>query len=139
MDYSFPKSERVCGVTTVKKLFNEGEGFMSYPFKCVFTKSDCCESSSIKVLFSVGKKYSKSAVKRNKVKRRSREAFRLNKRMFYDQSKCNVCIEMAFIYVAKKEEEYTIIENGIKKALTIVATKISANIDIHSASVNKIL
>lgn len=122
---TLPKSERLSGVTAVNKLFASGVGFTSYPLRCVYCLKHSEEDSQVKILVSVGKKYHKRAVKRNKIKRRIREAYRLNKHFLLKNMPLNTSLEIAFIYISKNEEEYSTIENGIKKAFAKLLTKIN--------------
>ncbi|MFI3267834.1 MAG: ribonuclease P protein component [Rikenellaceae bacterium] len=122
---TLPKSERLSGVSTVNKLFSSGTGFTSYPLRCVYCIKPSEDESEAKILVSVGKKYHKRAVKRNKVKRRIREAYRLNKHFLLKNMPKNTSLEIAFIYISKNEEDYNTIENGIKKAFSKLLTKIN--------------
>ncbi|MFI3261295.1 MAG: ribonuclease P protein component [Rikenellaceae bacterium] len=121
---TLPKSERLSGVTVVNQLFASGIGFTSYPLRCVYCLKPSDEKQ-VKILVSVGKKYHKRAVKRNKVKRRIREAYRLNKHFLLKNMPENISLEIAFIYISKNEEEYNTIENGIKKSFSKLLTKIN--------------
>jgi ribonuclease P protein component len=79
----------------------------------------------IQVMFVVPKRNFKKAHDRNKIRRRMREAYRLNKNSVY--SKFNVedkKIAIAFLYTGKEEKNYATIETSIKKLLvTIVDEK----------------
>ena len=73
----------------------------------------------VKFGISVPKKNFKAAVKRNKIKRRIREAYRKNKQILYDSLKSNdLKILMAMVYVSKEEKEFKEIENKIKEAIS---------------------
>ncbi len=75
----------------------------------------------VSMLVSVSKRYSKSAVRRNLIKRRTREAFRLNKGRFaYDGMRH---VDMAFIYVSKKEESYDTIARSVERILSQVCAE----------------
>lgn len=123
-DNSFSKKERICGRSCVSELFEKGESFFAYPFKCVYKIDDTSDELSsrgivIRMMVSVGKRYNKRAVKRNRVKRLTRESYRLNKgyakELVGDYLDGKV-IEIAYIYTAKVEEDYKTVENGIRKS-----------------------
>ncbi len=125
--YRFGKEEKLCNIRDIAMLF-KGEGLFSFPFKVAYrvTISDHEQPQesqlSVKVLCSVGKKYSKSAVKRNLIKRRIREAYRLNKHLLLEPlEECvvgkRVVIHIGFIYISKKEESYEVQQKSMQKIL----------------------
>jgi len=73
------------------------------------------------MLVSVSKRYSKSAVRRNLIKRRTREAFRLNKSRFAADGMRH--IDMAFIYISKKEESYDTIAQSVSRILAHICAE----------------
>lgn len=56
-------------------IYSQGESLFSYPFKVIYRDTAAGEE---KLIISVPKKIFKKAVKRNLIRRRIREAFRLN-------------------------------------------------------------
>lgn len=60
---------------TVEQIYSKGSTFFSYPFKVIFRETVVGEE---KLIISVPKKVFKRAVKRNLIRRRIRESFRLN-------------------------------------------------------------
>jgi ribonuclease P protein component len=94
--FSFPKSERLYKKKAIQELFDKGSSFYLYPFRVYFQQS--LEQNSHQVIFSVSKRNFKRAVDRNLIKRRMREAFRLNKAGIPGTSK----LQLAYIYTAKE-------------------------------------
>jgi ribonuclease P protein component len=94
--FSFPKSERLYKKKAIQELFDKGSSFYLYPFRVYFQQS--LEQNSHQVIFSVSKRNFKRAVDRNLIKRRMREAFRLNKAGIPGASK----LQLAYIYTAKE-------------------------------------
>lgn len=85
---TFRKEERICRKTDIDKLFNRGgsRSMAAFPVRLVYLRTDAgAGSPKVKVMVSVSKKYFKRAVKRNRVKRQLREAYRLNKSILYEQ------------------------------------------------------
>ncbi len=112
---TLPKSERLCSVKAISTLFDRKSesnfNEFSFPIKVVYNqKSDNEELRQ--VVFSVAKKAFKKAVDRNTLKRRMKEAYRLNKTLISDNAK-----HIIFIYVSKKIEDYAQIEKGMIAAL----------------------
>jgi ribonuclease P protein component len=72
-------------------------------------------------MFIVPKRQFKKAHDRNKLKRRMREVYRLNKKLLYEKlNTSNRKMVLAFIYVGKKIEDYSVIEKAILKEINAV-------------------
>ena len=84
--HRFKKEERLCSKKLIEKLFAEGDSFLVFPFKIVFVAVDYQGDYPAKAAFAVSKKLFKKAVHRNLIKRRIREAYRLNKHMLKSES-----------------------------------------------------
>lgn len=95
--YSLKKKERLSKETSIKSLFENGSSFHFYPFKVLYLPLPDAGSTTNQVLFSVSKRQFKRAVDRNTIKRRLREAYRLNKSAFSQPDKWLI----AYIYTAK--------------------------------------
>jgi len=75
--FTLPKEERLCSRKALEKLFEgNNKSIMAYPIRVVFQKT---EETGIRIMVSVSKRFFKRAVKRNRIKRQLREAYRLNK------------------------------------------------------------
>ncbi len=93
---TFKKHEKLSSEKAIQELFQKGSFFYLSPFK-VLSVPQPVQSASSQVLISVPARNFKRAVDRNKIKRRIREAYRLNKSRFESGSK----LLIAYIYVAK--------------------------------------
>ncbi len=110
--YTFPKSERLSGKKSIEELFAKGSSFYVHP---IVLKYQLVEGASHKILIAVSKKALKKAVDRNLVKRRIREAYRLNKHQL--SAKNNSFYNLAFIYTDQNILAYKEIENKLCKLL----------------------
>ncbi len=88
--------------------------FLIYPYKVIYStaKTDIEVPVQLpQVLISVSKRKFKNATDRNTIKRRTKEAYRLNK-VFYPQA-----MSLALVYVANEILDFIILEKAIKSVL----------------------
>ncbi len=111
------KSERLSSLKEIDSLVKRGSSLFYFPFKVVyqFSPVEGNEPGAVKLLISVPKRSFKRAVKRNYIKRRIREAYRLNKSALSIQGEN---LNILFVYVGKQVAEYDFIEPKIKDILT---------------------
>jgi ribonuclease P protein component len=77
--YTFRKEELLCSRKHLDLLFKNGSSFLLYPFRVSYLFIDQPADVPAQVVINVPKKRYKRAVDRNLLKRRIREAYRLNK------------------------------------------------------------
>lgn len=120
--YTFRKEERLCNKTFIDGLFHKGSSFVLYPFRIIFVKPELPlqeGESKIQVLISVPKRRIKKASDRNLIKRRIREAYRLQKAellsTFFEQ--VNQPVYFAIQYLPNEILEFDIISEKLADAL----------------------
>lgn len=111
---TFKKSERLAKKKLIQELFSKGSSFYLYPFKVTHLHVPRLELKSHQVLVSVPKRNHKTAVGRNNIKRRIREAYRLNKRLIDREDK----LLIAYIYTAKEVLDFKQIEDKLAACLS---------------------
>jgi ribonuclease P protein component len=79
MDNHFPKSEKLCSDTKFQVIFSKGNSFLVFPFRVSFISEEYTQGSPVQIAFGVPRRTFKRAVKRNYIKRRMRECWRLQK------------------------------------------------------------
>lgn len=122
---SFPKAEHLCGERRIARLYTQGEAFMAFPFRVVFRIEQKKDLVPASVMVSVPKKRFKRAVKRNRLKRLLREAYRLNKHALIDLlDEKQLQIHVAFNYVSDEELDFITVEKKMKIALQKLMDKI---------------
>jgi len=128
--FTFTKEERLCSKILIDKLFTEGKSVYSPPFRFVFMSVEYLKGEfPAQVVFSVPKRNFKHAVKRNLIRRRMREAYRLNKSDFYDAlTHSEKKLAIMIIYIEKDIANFVDIEKGILKGMGKVLSKLKVNI-----------
>jgi len=117
MKTSFNKREKLRSKKAFTELIKLGQSFHSQPFLIIWEKTNPEEKYPAQVAVSVPKKLFKRAVDRNIIKRRTLEAYRLNKHNLYKflESK-NFGLVFIIIYREKQIADYLLIEKGIISA-----------------------
>ena len=122
-DNTLQRAERLRSLKAIRRLFADGRGGFVYPFRYMFfVETADAEAGDaecgIEVMFSVPKKFHKRANKRNVLKRRTREAYRLNR----EQLRVKVVqsgkqLDLALVYSTKDILSYKTIENAVRRIL----------------------
>lgn len=120
-DRSLSRTERLRSLGAVRRLFGEGESGFVFPFRYVwFAEADT--QPTVEVLFSVPKKFHKRANKRNLLRRRTKEAYRLQKLLLAEIGSVN--LDMALIYSSKEVLPYKTIARAVRKILETLAERL---------------
>ncbi len=116
-DQKLPRTERLRTLGAVKRLFESGESGFIFPFRYVwFAEADV--EPSVEVLFSVPKRFHKRANKRNLLRRRTKEAYRLQKQLLGDTPPVN--LDLALVYSSKEILPYKTICRAVQRILDSV-------------------
>jgi ribonuclease P protein component len=119
------KAERLSSKRVIHQLFKNGRSFYIRPFKVFYHYHPGPEKSPVQVLITVSKKHIKKASKRNEVKRKVREAYRLNKHLLADVSTENgSSLAIALIYTESTIPESKDIREKIIRVLERLNTEI---------------
>lgn len=117
IDGTLPHSERLRSLGAIRQLFERGESGFVFPFRYVWYAEPDVEQS-VEVLFSVPKKFHKRANKRNLLRRRAKEAYRLQKQVLHNGVAMN--IDLALIYSSKEVLPYKTIHHAVRRILESV-------------------
>lgn len=128
MKYSLPKSERLHAEKSIKELFEKGSSFFLYPFKILYWVGKEFEGHPNQVLFSVSKKKIKKATERNYIKRRIKEAYRLNKALFPSTG-----VLLGVIFVGESKLSFGELEPKMKQVLQKLPSELLKNLGKHDS------
>lgn len=122
------KSERLNSKIAIEKLFSgRAKSFSLFPFRVLFIQTEKKEGvADASLLISVPKKRFKRAVKRNRVKRQIREAYRKNKHLLLnllEEKEQNLMI--AVIYLSDELISSAEVEEKLNSLLVRIAEKIA--------------
>ncbi len=128
--FALPRCERLRSMKAIRRMFGEGQGGFVYPFRYVFVVDRAEEAvpvsdGSIEMLFSVPKKFHKRANRRNLLKRRTREAYRLGREELRRAAIASGTeVDAALIYSAKECHSYKTIEHAVRRILEQIGERI---------------
>lgn len=123
MKLTLGKDKKLKSRKAIDKIFSDGKNFHKFPVRAVYFYEFNAESE-LKIGVSVPKKKFKKAVDRNLLKRRLREAFRLNQEKLNLSGKLNIM----FIYSSHEIQPFETIE---KSVIALLASLNSLS-DAHS-------
>jgi ribonuclease P protein component len=118
--FTFQKAERLCGKKAIDELFAKGKSKTQFPLKLIYKVSEFETGFPVRAMFVVPKKKHKRANKRNVLKRRLREAYRLNKQTLYTKL-VNTKYDIMFVYLSNEESDF----ESIQKIVVELLNKIS--------------
>lgn len=124
VNFSFHKNERLCSKKVIDKLFLEGKTIFAFPLKIIYLETQIPTKFKVQAAFTVGKRNFKRAVHRNLIKRRMREAYRLNKSNLYE-GLGEKQVAVFFIFTGKTIADYQMVESAVKKGIKKLIKEIS--------------
>lgn len=152
-DYTLPRAERLRSLKAIRRMFDEGHSGFVYPFRYVSLveradakradakradaeKADAESpdvervmdeelSRRVEVMFSVPKKFHKRANRRNLLKRRAREAYRLHREPLRERlQQQGATLRVALIYSTKECHTYKTISHAVQRILEQISQRL---------------
>lgn len=127
MEFTLGKEERLKSNLSIQELLKQGKTVSSYPLKMYWDFSpDPQQKYPARAAISVPKRKFRRAVDRNLMKRRIREAYRLNKHILYDTlDQRQQKIQLIILLLSDEFIPYTQLEKGIRELLLKLVNKLS--------------
>ena len=120
--FTFTKIEKLCGKIAIDELFSKGKSKTQYPFKLIYKSAVFDSEFPVRAMFVVPKKKHKRANKRNTIKRRMREVYRLHKHDLY-QALTDKKLDVMFICLTSDELTYQQIEKPLTDLMNFLKTQ----------------
>ena len=123
--FEFPKKQKLCSETVIKVMFSNGKSFTTSAVRLVWKEDNNEDEVTVKSIIVVPKKKIKLAIKRNIIRRRMKEIYRLHKIDLENMLKGKkLQLSIAVIYQKEKILTYKTVEEEIKLILERLSKEI---------------
>jgi len=127
---TFKRTERLKSSRIIGELFNSGDTITIFPLKLFWSIDNYDQLVPARIAVAIPARNIRSAVDRNRLKRRIRESYRLNKQILLEfLSDKKLCLNFVFLYLPKTVSSY----NQISEALIKILTNIMNHLENISA------
>jgi ribonuclease P protein component len=128
--FTLGKNERLKSRKQIEQLFSEGKSFPLSPFRIYYLVTPVITNSSSTLQFGAGVsgKNFKRAVDRNRVKRLTREAYRLQKKQLQEATmQKKLQLNIFFIYTGKELPPFNIVREKVNVILNKLTKIVNEN------------
>ena len=135
--FTLGKNERLKSRKQIEQMFDIGKSFVVTPFRVYFILNNVLPTGNKRSLlqFGVGasSKHFRKAIDRNRIKRLTREAWRLQKNELAEKLKAAVKqLNVFFIYTGKELPDFTTVKDKVGVALKKLVDKIDESVPQNS-------
>lgn len=129
--FSLSQQERLKSRKQIETLFLQGEAFFVFPYRVRYMLNRQQPETGIRFGVSIPKRNFKKAVDRNRLKRLTRETYRLQKHKLEKVNNTpGACLHLMFYFSHKEMLTYTEIEKGMSAALKKMASIVHERLTI---------
>ena len=121
------KSEKLCSTLEIENLYARGTSIIAYPLRAVWLevpREDGRHAVVARFLVSIPKKRIRHAVDRVLLRRRTREAYRLNRHLLDGVAQEGKTVLIGFNWLANHEYNYVTIERSMQEMLRKISSAI---------------
>lgn len=132
--FTLGKNERLKSRKQIEKIFAEGKSFVVNPFRVYFlVHRPWTVDRGLQFGVGVSSKNFKKSVDRNRIKRLTREAWRLQKTALDELLKSSGRkLNVFFIYTGKELPDFITVKDKVAVALKKLSDKVNENISSNS-------
>ena len=133
--FTLGKNERLKSRKQIEQLFKEGKSFVVNPYRVYYVVNGQLSMVNSSLQFGVGvsNRNFKRAVDRNRIKRLTREAWRLQKNELKDLLKAlSKELNVFFIYTGKELPDFATVKDKVAVALKKLSGKVNENNSANS-------
>ncbi len=112
MKLKYGKKDKLKSKKLIEQLFSEGKAVTAYPLRLIYLKTEFDDDTVLKTGVSVSKRLHKTAVARNRIKRLLREAYRLNKPLYFNNTSTSYAFMI--LYLSKDGTTFDKVNNSMK-------------------------
>lgn len=129
------KYEKLCSRKKIDNIFaSKNNSVKSYPLRLIYKVNEQNGFTPAQFFISVPKRTFHHAVDRVLMRRRIREAYRLNRHLIVPAlGDANKSVDIAIVYIGDSISSYHTVEERMKQALTAIANTITGK---HNSSKN---
>ena len=123
---ALPKNQRLCSSKAIDALFSKGQSTIAYPLRAVYHLQPAIPGEpQARFMITVPKKKIRHAVGRVLVRRRIREAYRLNRHLIFPNLETSgKTVDLALVYLSTDIADYHNIEKCMQSILSLIAQKV---------------
>ena len=119
-DHRFPKREKLARRVLWDAVFRQGNTHREFPLRLHWLESEFPEGIRAQAGFAVPKRTVRKAVDRNRIRRLIREAYRLEKVAFFNNTAGRYAF--VFLYIGKEAPEYEQVKRAVRSLLQKIRT-----------------